>query len=684
MRRANVVVFVAIPNDRVDMEWPFIELRIHGVSGTSAVDLLQARPVNADDDPSTDLTRPADTGGWTRAFRWASLTSGEPTSASWILLLPYMLSNLAGWALPRRASPLRHRVDVALVRIVGGMLTAIFSLVIAYGFVVVGGFSTLGDHVDKGLAVGLGALASTATAGVLWWLTRSRDRGIPPVLEDPAIGDDWVLLRRSHLGVAAAATLWLLATVAASAFPQDDVDLDGIGTASIIGLVVLVLASGLGVLAPTRPMEWIAGAAAIAMALGVIGLAVIVWLGDSSGAAAIEGAGRPLASTVQAFTALALLLAAVSLSRRDRLAAATIATLIAIAGASGAAVGAASIQVTAAAAGTETPTEIGLIAEGFLLGVLVLTVFVLALQLVADLRGDAEDNRLWRSIVRIVDNPAALFIGTPIIITAVSFLVFFNLTADEPTVFLTGSKWAFGLVAVLLAVSFRRTPRKAVTALVLGVLVFIAADWLATDFRQVAVFGTLVLPAQLIGSRIIGAYRDADQRRALAVPWDVGSYFPSVFHPLAPPPYGATAVASLRDTLRELSDGGAVPLVVAAHSQGTVIASSAVVGSQVPVALFTFGSPIGTLYRRFFPAHFGAELVEAVQSSVTRWANLWRATDPVGGPIDPAIDLPEQPDPRSRIHGAYWFRDEAVYNATAGELLGTLGVEETALPQRYR
>ena len=194
------------------------------------------------------------------------------------------------------------------------MLTAIFSLVIAYGFVVVGGFSTLGDHVDKGLAVGLGALASTATAGVLWWLTRSRDRGIPPVLEDPAIGDDWVLLRRSHLGVAAAATLWLLATVAASAFPQDDVDLDGIGTASIIGLVVLVLASGLGVLAPTRPMEWIAGAAAIAMALGVIGLAVIVWLGDSSGAAAIEGAGRPLASTVQAFTALALLLAGPALS----------------------------------------------------------------------------------------------------------------------------------------------------------------------------------------------------------------------------------------------------------------------------------------------------------------------------------------------------------------------------------
>ena len=69
---------------------------------------------------------------------------------------------------------------------------------------------------------------------------------------------------------------------------------------------------------------------------------------------------------------------------------------------------------------------------------------------------------------------------------------------------------------------------------------------------------------------------------------------------------------------------------------------------------------------------------------MSRWANLWRATDPIGGPIDPGVDLPEQPDPRSRIHGAYWFRDEQIYNATAGELFKSLGVEESALPPRYR
>lgn len=684
MRRANVVVSVASRIDRVDMESPYIELRIHGVSGTSAVDLLEARPVRADDDPTTDLTKPADTGDWTRAFRWASLTSGQPTSASWILLLPYMLANLAGWALPRRESLVRHRIDVAMVRITGTMLTSIFSLVIAYGLIVVGGFSTLGERIDKGLAVGLGAVAALAVTGGLWWLTRSRDRAIPPVLIDPAIEDDWTLLRRSHLGVAAAATLWMLATVAASAFPQADVDLGGIRAASIIGLTVLTLTPGLGVLAPTKPMEWIAAAAAVAMGLGVIGLGVIVWLGDSPGAGAVEGAGGPLADTVRAFTAVALLLVVVSISRIDRLAAPTIATLVAIAGASGAAVGAASIQVTAAATGTDTPDEIGLIAEGFLLGVLLLTVFILGLQLWADLRSDAEDNKLWRNVVHLVDNPGALVIGTPLIITAVSFLVFFNLTADDPGVFRTGSEWAYGLAVVLLAISLRRTPWKAGATVAIGVVVFVVADWWATDFRQVAVFGTLVLPTQLIGARVISAYRDADERRALAVPWDVGSYFPSVFHPLAPPPYGATAVQSLRGTLRALADDGRTPLVVAAHSQGTVIAASAVAGSGVPVALFTFGSPLGTLYRTFFPAHFGEETVQLVRDSVTHWANLWRVTDPIGGPIDPAVDLPEQPDTRSRIHGAYWFRDEKIYNSTAGELLRSLGVDDSVLPPRYR
>ncbi len=169
----------------------------------------------------------------------------------------------------------------------------------------------------------------------------------------------------------------------------------------------------------------------------------------------------------------------------------------------------------------------------------------------------------------------------------------------------------------------------------------------------------------------------------MAVPWDVGSYFPASFHPFAPPPYGATAVDSLRKVLIHLVAENGRPVVVGAHSQGTVIALRALQSLELPVALFTFGSPLGTLYRTFFPAHF-SQILEDSPERLVGWANLWRVTDPIGGPIHPAIDLPEQPDPRSRVHGGYWYRDELLYNETMGRLLAKLGVPDADIPVRYR
>lgn len=665
----------------------FIELRVHGVSGTSAVDLLQSRPVVADDDPDTDLTKPADTGDWTRAFRWSSLTSGDPKSATWILLLPYMLANVAGWALPPRHSLRRHQLDVAAVRIVATMLTAIFSVVTAYGFIVVAGYSTLGSKtaMDLGLATSIGVVISGAVIVLLWYLTRTRDAHLEPVLVDAAVDPDrdWSVLRKVHLSVAASATLWTLATVVRDGF--EDVESAPFIPLAVGALGLGVAIAGISAIWRSRWLALGASVTAVASVAGSLLLSATIWFGSEVNTAdPLSRVGVPLADMVRWFAFITVMTVIVTSSRAHRLAGPTIATLFAIAGASGAAVGAATIQATASLGNVDTPSGIGLIAEGFLLGTLILALFLVVLHQIADFSTTAGDNRFWRSLVAVIDRPFLIVTGTPLIITTVSALVFWRIRAVDPgTVFEEGSRIAYWLIVVALVVAFRRAPWKALGVTAGGIAVFAVADRLASDFRQVAILGTLVLPTQLIIARVISAYRDADERRAMAVPWDVGSYFPAAFHPFAPPPYGATAVDSLRKVLVHLVAEDRRPVVVGAHSQGTVIALRALQSVELPVALFTFGSPLGTLYRTFFPAHFSPVLSEAPERLVA-WANLWRVTDPIGGPIHPGVDLPEQPDPRSRVHGGYWYRDEAIYNETMGRLLATLEVPETDIPDRYR
>ncbi|MEW2237210.1 hypothetical protein AB0886_34510, partial [Streptomyces sp. NPDC024062] len=63
-----------------------------------------------------------------------------------------------------------------------------------------------------------------------------------------------------------------------------------------------------------------------------------------------------------------------------------------------------------------------------------------------------------------------------------------------------------------------------------------------------------------------------------------------------------------------------------------LVEGAAVAGHQVR-ALLTYGSPIERLYGRWFPAYFGRVPLEGLQRSVHCWRNLWRATDPIGGPV---------------------------------------------------
>lgn len=175
-------------------------------------------------------------------------------------------------------------------------------------------------------------------------------------------------------------------------------------------------------------------------------------------------------------------------------------------------------------------------------------------------------------------------------------------------------------------------------------------------------------------------------RRLVGILWDVLTFWPRWYHPLAPPNYSARAVPELQtriDVLTQADQG----VVLSAHSQGAVLALAALDGFQpgrasraqavdgevawARIALLTYGCPITRLYLRFFPAHM-REPIRRVHRRLCdapscRWINLYRATDPIGGAI-----AGERPDWTSTATGP----PDAPGNDVANPLLDPPGLPE--------
>ncbi|MFD9809091.1 hypothetical protein ACFWZZ_33235 [[Kitasatospora] papulosa] len=183
----------------------------------------------------------------------------------------------------------------------------------------------------------------------------------------------------------------------------------------------------------------------------------------------------------------------------------------------------------------------------------------------------------------------------------------------------------------------------------------VAGSWLTGEVPGLAADGTapvvesLAETAQSTGSWLTGfgvilfvtwgrrAYRDVSARRTIGILWDVGTFWPRAAHPFAPPCYAERAVPDLSSRMCAWTGSTRGRLVISGHSQGSVLAAAAVWQLPDParrrVALLTYGSPIERLYGRWFPAYFGRVPLEGLQRSVHCWRNLWRATDPIGGPV---------------------------------------------------
>ncbi|HWU11195.1 MAG TPA: hypothetical protein VN520_33375 [Streptomyces sp.] len=191
-------------------------------------------------------------------------------------------------------------------------------------------------------------------------------------------------------------------------------------------------------------------------------------------------------------------------------------------------------------------------------------------------------------------------------------------------------------------------------ALLLGAAA-VTGSWLTGEVPGLAMDGTppfvesVAETAQSTGSWLTGfgvilfvtwgrrAYRDVSARRTIGILWDVGTFWPRAAHPFAPPCYAERAVPDLSSRMCAWTGRTRGRLVISGHSQGSVLAAAAVWQLPDParhrVALLTYGSPIERLYGRWFPAYFGRVPLEDLQRSVHCWRNLWRATDPIGGPV---------------------------------------------------
>lgn len=214
--------------------------------------------------------------------------------------------------------------------------------------------------------------------------------------------------------------------------------------------------------------------------------------------------------------------------------------------------------------------------------------------------------------------------------------------------------------------------------------------------------------AQALGSWLIGfgfllfvtwgrrAYKDASARRTIGILWDVGTFWPRAAHPFAPPCYAERAVPDLTWRMETWTRSTGGRLVLSGHSQGSVLAAAAAwqLSPEVRgrIALLTYGSPLERLYGRWFPAHFGPHALGSLHREIDCWRNLYRLTDPIGGPVrvygdrGPEVDAPPFKDPlvygRTRAHplpapvlGHSEYQADPVFARERKRLLDRIGPE---------
>ncbi|MEV6006787.1 hypothetical protein AB0M29_08260 [Streptomyces sp. NPDC051976] len=738
-----------------------LELLVHGVGGTTPERMLDdPRTVRLAGDETAGIHRRAcdaeaekHPGRHTRgpvpeAYCWSNLTSGNGSRALWLLLLPFMIVNLAHWMRPPSPRARLSRGYEALVRLIALTLTVLLvAAVCEVALDIVGwqcagrarcsrgtswlGFAAVergGWWSEPGRRLAAAAPVPLALTALLWWLSRrtwyayesqrpSVRPGPPPAPGTPALAlPGFWYGRRSVARLRTAHTAAGLLTVATAlcvpALRYDNAHAGLLLPAAGWTLAALLaLMSAAAVAGACRARRTEAGldettdhltTRVLLYGSAAVVLAAAVYSGWHR--PAWTSSGRlPAAQTFTALTILqgaliaALALAATVLHRSGRRAGnpdpggAGTGGAGAASGAAGSGAGGSGAAGSGAAEGgrgEDDAAEARLAGGVALHGLAGPAVALLACALGGVLTGGVAQRAAdWldrgptpgESGSPLAGPPAVLTWEASVIPAVLAVLLLVTAAAigrlwrreramraevermypDEPhqtartrqianaiaRAGLTDS--APVLIAVVCAAAF---------ALGGGA---VAGSWAGGGTPGDAAAGApaalrdLAGAAQSLGSWLVGAgvvalvalgrraYRDPSARRTVGILWDVGTFWPRAAHPFAPPCYAERAVPDLSWRMASWTERTGGRIILSGHSQGSVLAAAAVWQLDPVVrgrvALLTYGCPLARLYGRWFPAHFGPALLRGLHDDMHAWRNLWRRTDPIGGPVGCAV-----------------------------------------------
>jgi hypothetical protein len=611
------------------------EVRVHGVSGTPPTELLYTNPVTYDQGWDLAKIYERNRDDWdVKAYHWGSLTSKSSLTALWILLAPFAMANAAGWMSESPSVWSR-----AWIRVAGLSLTGIFFVQVANMTLDVPLNTGLEPTAVKwvfatatlALVLGLGWLSTQSSFKPLTARERLRHLFSPtiasmnPLLKEPEWDDPaggcsvvgsrmWSVhsivhrLRRIHLTFGMA----VLAVVVGRAMENPALEIVAMALAGVM-LVALGLTNG--PVANNRVVLVSTGLSTLA------GLAILIW-------GLFVLVGSELGPRVDVSDDLTY----------------EIALILGVA----AGLGLLGELLTSRLRGGWVP--LGLLAVATLIGgTLGLTGAMLVETYLSESATTAETFDGGAAFVTVG------MLGL-VIVSAITFAIatFFPKPGND------GSRMRRGILRARLMLGVAGAYGAAFAAVAAWLSCQGAApgcshrnlampDWVVEDpgnmsvllgipFDPTSLLGwakivMVAVPALLIVRSIVGGLLNGQEsRRQVGILWDLGSFWPRWFHPLAPPAYGPYAVTRLQTILSEEK-----PDVLAAHSQGSLIAAVAMCLADEddrPGLFVTYGSQLGDLYPSLFPAVGLADLVSATSRQVAgRWINLWRGSDAVGGQV---------------------------------------------------